>query len=447
MAKEKTQTKLVTKTLDSVILRYVGFGLLFVGVVLMLYLVRGALPVFIVGGVLAYAVEPLLQRLEKRGRSRGGAVMFVFGLYVLLGLLLLVLLAAAVQQGQSLLTNVATHSAAPAKTVTKTTTQTRPVTPARPISGDVTATTTTTVVAPSSTKPLKPAYIRQITQLIQNNRYRLNDSPLPLAVKQPLNTTIDNNLERLGETVPRLAADIGTRLVAGTGSFLINIFLLTLVSFGLMLEAHRIKARMLMLIPPPYRRDITDLSISINELLGRYVRGQLIVCGTYGALCTVGFQVLHSVYDMQYPLVLGALAATIYILPYFGPALITLSAVSAAYLTSNAPVPCALAALGVCVGFNLIVDYGIAPRVLGKGVGLHPLMVVFALLCGYQLGGPLGTVVAVPIFASLRVIAIYLFPQLAAPLPEESPQTTSRNELHGVISETTKRVAEAEAKA
>jgi predicted PurR-regulated permease PerM len=71
-----------------------------------------------------------------------------------------------------------------------------------------------------------------------------------------------------------------------------------------------------------------------------------------------------------------------------------------------------------CIVFNLIVDYGIAPRVLGKGVGLHPLMVIFAFLCGFQLGGPLGTVVAVPVFASLRVIAIYLFPQLAAPLPK-----------------------------
>jgi hypothetical protein len=48
---------------------------------------------------------------------------------------------------------------------------------------------------------------------------------------------------------------------------------------------------------------------------------------------------------------------------------------------------------------NLIVDYGIAPRVLGKGVGLHPLMVIFAFLVRLSTRRPLGTVVAVPVFA------------------------------------------------
>ncbi len=88
-------------------------------------------------------------------------------------------------------------------------------------------------------------------------------------------------------------------------------------------------------------------------------------------------------------------------------------------------VPCTMAAVGCCLLFNLIVDYGISPRVLGKGVGLHPLMVIFALLCGAQLGGPIGMIVAVPLFASMRVIAIYLFPQLAVPLPEASPTVTA----------------------
>ena len=98
------------KTSDALVARYVGFGLLFVGAVLLLFLVRGALPVFMVAGLLAFALEPVLQRLEKTGRSRLKAVSFVFVVILLLGLILLALLASAFQQGQSLVANIETYN-------------------------------------------------------------------------------------------------------------------------------------------------------------------------------------------------------------------------------------------------------------------------------------------------------------------------------------------------
>ena len=357
------------KTSDALIARYAGFGLLFLTVAVLVYLVRGALPVFIVAGLLAFAFEPVLQRLEKTGRSRLRAVGFVFTVILLLGAILLALLAAAFQQGQSLASNAENYN-------------------------------------------------RQVLRIIDSNRERLQNSKLPDPVKTSVNEAIDNNLKSLNSRVPGLATDFAARLLAGTGSFFLNIFLLNLLTLGFMLEANRIKARLLMLVPPLYRRDATDLATSINELLGRYVRGQLIVCASFGALCTVAFEILNHVFGMQYPLVLGAVAAIVYVLPYFGLAVVLVSSIATAYLTADQPLPCALAVLACVVVINLVTDYGISPRVLGRGVGLHPLLVIFALVCGFHVAGPLGTVVAVPLFASLRVIAIYLFPQLAAPIPQ-----------------------------
>ncbi|HEX9998305.1 MAG TPA: AI-2E family transporter [Abditibacterium sp.] len=386
----------MNKTLDSVILRYVGFGLVFLAVAVGLYLVRGALPVFVVGGVIAYALEPVLQKLERRGHSRRSAVGLVFIVYIGILLVFLSLLAAAFQQGLALIANI-------------------------------------------------PTYNERATTIVQSNRKRLDESKLPKAVKESINDAIDTGMVRATKQVPAVATTVATSGVTGVGTFLLKVFLVNLIALGLMVEAQALRARLLMLVPPPFRRDMMELSHSINELLGRYVRGQLIVCSTYGALCTVAFEVLSRVYGMQYPLVLGALAATLYILPYFGPAIIFASAGLAAYFTSSQPIPCLIGALGSCIVLNLIVDYGIAPRVLGRGVGLHPLMVIFALLCGFQLGGPLGTVVAVPIFAALRVMAVYLFPQLAAPLPIESPESPSSEKEQNAPSEITQRVAEAEA--
>ena len=358
------------KTTDALVARYVGFGLLFLLVALLLYLVRGALPVFLVAGLLAFALEPVLQRLERSGRSRLRAVGFVFTVIVLLGLILLALLAAAFQQGQSLVSNIETYNA-------------------------------------------------QVLQLIDNNRERLETSKLPEPIKISIGEAFDNNIQSFNQRVPGLATDFAARTLAGTGSFLANLFLLNLLTLGFMIEANRIKSRLLMIVPPPYRRDATDLSTSINELLGRYVRGQLIVCLTFGALCTVAFEVVSRVFGMQYPLVLGAIAAVVYVLPYFGLFFVLIVSVATAYLTANQPLAAAGTVLACVVIINLATDYGVAPRVLGKGVGLHPLLVIFALVCGFHVAGPLGTVVAVPLFASLRVIAIYLFPQLAAPIPTD----------------------------
>ena len=356
------------KTTDALVARYVGFGLLFLLAAGLLYLVRGALPVFIVAGLLAFAFEPVLQRLERSGRSRLRAVGFVFTVIVLLGLVLLALLAAAFQQGQSLASNIETYNA-------------------------------------------------QILQIIDKNRDSLEKSKLPAPVKTSIIEAFDNNIKSFNARVPGLATDFAARTLAGTGSFLANLFLLNLLTLGFMIEANRIKARLLMIVPPPYRRDATDLSTSINELLGRYVRGQLIVCLTFGALCTVAFEIISRVFGMQYPLVLGAIAAIVYVLPYFGLFFVLIVSTATAYLTANQPLAAAGTVLACVVVINLATDYGVAPRVLGKGVGLHPLLVIFALVCGFKVAGPLGTVVAVPLFASMRVIAIYLFPQLAAPIP------------------------------
>jgi predicted PurR-regulated permease PerM len=178
-----------------------------------------------------------------------------------------------------------------------------------------------------------------------------------------------------------------------------------------------------MLVPPMYRRDVTEIGQSINEMLGRYVRGQMVVCGLFGLLCTIAFYILQLTYGMGYALILGIMAGIIYIVPYVGMATVATAAALTGYFTSTAPVPCAIIAVGCCVVFNLIVDYGVTPRVLGKGVGLHPLMVIFALLSGAQLGGIFGMILAIPLFASVRVVLIYLFPQLTAPIPVTSPES------------------------
>lgn len=363
----------MTKPLDAIILRYLGYALLFSFAAYLLYLVRGALPIFIIAALLAYVLEPVLKRLERKGYSRGGAVGFVFLIFLLVFILFVVLLATAWQQVQVLAQNL-------------------------------------------------PLYQQQAIELTQQVQHKLDEWRLPPNVKDAIMAGVaDFQAKAPAQVASRIQGGVGA-VLSSIGLVLIVLVILPIVTLWFMLEMNPLRARLFMLVPSQYRRDISNITADINGMLGRYVRGQMIVCSLFGLLCTVVFYILSIVYGMQYPLVLGVLAALIYIVPYFGMAIIATAAGLTAYFTSSAPIPCAAIAVTSCLVFNLAIDYGITPRIVGKGVGLHPLMVIFAMLCGAQLGGIVGMVLAIPFFATLRVVAIHLFPQLTEPIPRRTLQ-------------------------
>ena len=390
----------MTRSLDTILLRYVGYALLFGAVAYLLFLVRGAIPLFAVAAVLAYAMEPILQRLQRKGYSRRGAIGFVFLVFLLIFALLIALLASAWQQAQSLSFSL-------------------------------------------------PTYQAKIIELADAGRVRLDELKLP----QNLKNAILEGITDLQNSAPaavtaKFQGAVGWT-ISSIGILLIVLIVLPIITLWFMVEMERLRLRIFVLVPTQYRRDVAHICGDINTMMGRYVRGQMIVCSLFGVLCTIAFYSLYLVFGMQYPLVLGVLAALIYIVPYFGMATIATAAGLTAYFTSSSPVTCAAIAVGCCVLFNLVIDYGITPRIVGKGVGLHPLMVIFALLCGAQLGGIIGMVLAIPLFAALRVVAIHLFPQLIAPLPgstpgastpspDEPPATAALESVAEIVTETTR---------
>jgi predicted PurR-regulated permease PerM len=363
----------MNRSLDTIILRYVGYLLLALACVYLLYLVRNVMAIFMVAGLIAYALEPLLQRLEQRGYSRRGAVGFVFLVFLLLLSIIVALLASAWQQAQQLAGKV-------------------------------------------------PDYQRQFVVIIDQNRQRLDHARLPESVKTSIKQGIDHTIQDVQQKAPVYASQWIQAIIGSLGWFLLMLIILPIITLWLMLEMNPLRTRTLMIVPPQYRRDVSLISAKINEILGRYVRGQMFVCSLFGVLCTITFSILHMIYGMEYWLVLGLVAPFCYIVPYIGIASIALASGMTAYFTSSAPVPCAIIAVLCIFAFNLTIDYGITPRVLGRGVGLHPLMVIFALLSGAQIAGIFGMILAIPFFASLRVVLIHLFPQLTAPVPQTTPE-------------------------
>jgi predicted PurR-regulated permease PerM len=351
------------RKLDPIILRYLGYAVVLCIAAYLLYLVRGALPVFIIGGVLAYAMEPVLTRLEKRGYSRRGAVGLVFLCFLIFLIALVGLMFAAWQQIQNLASNA-------------------------------------------------PQLEQQAVELIRHWQEHIQSLRLPNEIK----TMIIQGASDFQSKAPQMFAAKLQNIVGWTfsslGMLLVSVVIVPIITLWMMLEMKTIQRNCLLVVPAEYRPEVRAIVIDINEILGRYVRGQIIVCSIFGILCMVGFGVLGLVFHMQYGLALAMAGAFLYIVPYFGIFIVGVTAALLAYFTSSAPVLCAILAVGCCILFNLILDYGVAPRVLGEGLGLHPLMVLFALLAGAQAGGIIGMILGVPIFASVRMIALRLFPRL-----------------------------------
>jgi predicted PurR-regulated permease PerM len=352
-----------SRSLDPVVLRYLGYAVVLCIAAYLLYLVRGALPVFIVGGVIAYALEPLLTRLESRGYSRRGAVGMVFLCFLVFLIAVVGLMFAAWQQIQ----NLATHA---------------------------------------------PQLEQQAVELLRHWQDHIRSLRLPDDIKNMIIKGVTDFQSKAPQTITsKLQAIVGWTF-SSVGVLFISLVLVPIISLWMMLEMKTIQRNSLLMVPPEYRPEVRAIVIDINEILGRYVRGQIIVCSIFGFLCMVGFGILGLIFHMQYGLALAVAGAFLYIVPYFGIFIVAITAALLAYFTSSAPILCAVLAVGCCLVFNLVLDYGVSPRVLGEGLGLHPLLVLFALLAGAQVGGIMGMILGVPVFASLRMIALRLFPRL-----------------------------------
>ena len=114
----------------------------------------------------------------------------------------------------------------------------------------------------------------------------------------------------------------------------------------------------------------------MNSTLAAYIRAQLTACFLVGIISTLGFAVI----GLPSPLVLGFIAGALEFIPLVGPLVIALLLALLAILHSGLGM--ALAVLLFLGVLRIVQDYVIYPRVIGRGIHLHPLAVILAILCG-----------------------------------------------------------------
>jgi len=168
-------------------------------------------------------------------------------------------------------------------------------------------------------------------------------------------------------------------------------------------------------------QDVDETVTRVNRMLGAYVRGMVGVSIAVAIVTTLGLWGVSLGFGTRYSLILGLLAGVTYAVPWVGQIVSAGAAGFFALVTADHHAAiAAIVAVIVVVVVNQIFDNAVMPRIVGESVGLHPLVVLFAIMAGYTLWGLVGMIVAVPVAAIIRIGLRRWIPIL----PEDENKTT-----------------------
>lgn len=199
-----------------------------------------------------------------------------------------------------------------------------------------------------------------------------------------------------------VSGGIAGGLAAGGQAFIgamTTIVLTPLVAFFMMKEWPAITAWVEDLIPRDKEKMIKDLLKQIDQKLAGFIRGQLSVAFFLGLIYAIAL----TVAGLNYGFLIGVTAGFLSIIPMVGSTFGLLVAVIVAWFQAG-EVNYVLIVAAIFIVGQIIEGNILSPKLLGDSVGLHPLWILFALMAGGSLFGILGMLLAVPVAAVVGVL-------------------------------------------
>jgi len=310
-----------------------------------LWLLGDVLLPFLVGGAMAYFLDPVADRLERLGLSRVAATTLI-SLIALLALILLVLavIPTLVSQLAALIDS-----------------------------------------APDISRRLQAFLLERFPELADRT------------------STIRQTLNEIGTAIQNQGAVLVQSLLSsalGVISVVVFIVVVPVVAFYLLLDWDRMVARVDAMLPRDHASTVRRLASEIDAVLAGFVRGQVTVCLALGSFYSVALMVA----GLQFGLVVGAIAGAITFIPYLGSLIGGALAIGLALFQFwgdwvQIGIIVAIFAVGQFVEGNIL-----TPKLVGKSVGLHPVWLLFALAAFGTLFGFAGLLIAVPVAAMIGVV-------------------------------------------
>jgi predicted PurR-regulated permease PerM len=234
------------------------------------------------------------------------------------------------------------------------------------------------------------------------NRAWINQIPLPewlepvrARIAQMLQTELDNG----GQDILPYVRSLGGQLLSGA-KYLVYVVLVPILAFFFLKDGRGMREHFVAgLAAEKQRLIVQEILEDINRLLGEYIRA-LVLLSVSSFIC---YSIFFGVTGAPYAVLLACIAAMGEFLPVVGPAA---AGAIALVVTGLAGYTHLLALVIFWIIFRMFQDYVVSPYLMGKGVELNPVLVLFGVLAGEQIAGVTGMFFSVPVIATLRVLFV-----------------------------------------
>ncbi len=258
-----------------------------------------------------------------------------------------------------------------------------------------------------------PHLTRQANKTLMEFQHTLNKDGIHVKFIKPGETA----LQTLGDKVTKASSSLvsfGGSLLTEVASGLFDLVLIFVLSVYMLLYGRRIGELVRRFMPKGDGSPADDYPTLAQNALARYLGGQLlfsVIMGTTTGLAMYILGVIGIFPDgRSYAVVFGIFYGVMELVPYIGPILGALPAVLVALITH--PIS-ALWVTIVFIALQQLEGHIVAPQIFGHTLRINPLLVIFALLLGLQVGGIIGALIALPILSVLNETAIYLHRHVA----------------------------------
>jgi len=256
---------------------------------------------------------------------------------------------------------------------------------------------------------LIPSVINQLNILYNEIPKFINSyQTLILSLEPQLSRFIDpadvesllkENLSELQKSILGFSQTIIIYLSNIVSSITFGVVIVPLILFYLMKDIFIFKENLYIFVSKENKKEFKEVLEEIDNIISGFIRGRIIVCFIVGTLIGIGLYFLN----LKFALIIGIISGVFNFIPYLGP---IVGVVLALIFALGSPWWTLLIIVVLFVLVNQLEAIYLNPNILGKGLGLHPLTVILSILICGQLLGILGVLVAVPLAAILKVLAI-----------------------------------------
>lgn len=230
-----------------------------------------------------------------------------------------------------------------------------------------------------------------------------------------LHERIDETFLSLEQSLDQMVTNL-IEILRGLIGSIIFFAIIPFIVFYMLKDYDQMKKALWYLTPRKWRHSSQMFIRDIDESLGLYIRGQLLVCLLMAIIASIAFWLA----GMKYPLLLGIIIGITDIIPYFGPIIGAIPALIIAATISSKMI----VIVGVIILILQFLEGNLlSPVIVGKSLRMHPIIIMIALLLGGEVGGVVGLIIAVPIIAIMKVLLIHMKKHIAEHMKQKREES------------------------